>query len=390
MLSRSAAKKIGLIIAVLVVVGVLGEALIYHPAPTLGDSDSKTPYFDYIVVIVLENKNLNQVYGASCSGNCSYITKLADSYALAKNYSGVGHGSLPNYLTLTSGGNYSYSPYIWNCYGFVNASCQVSSNNIVDAIEKTGRTWRVYLTNDSGCKGQLPFDYYNDFYHNSTRCSQIVDANPGHHKSWSAIPTRLLSDLNSGTAPNFMWLVPNVCDTGYCVKNSTSIIRASYCGTNSTSFAQCISQTNEYLSLVVPQILSSTIFRNQNAVLFITWDEGGGINGFGGICPQRGQTYPTCIDTIPAILAGPHVKRSYVSDIGLSHYSFVKTLELAWDLASFTSLTAGAVPMTFFFDLSRTNTMTSFIGPTVLGNIGHEWILAKEIYRPESANELSL
>lgn len=386
--SRSAVKKLGIIIAVLIVVAVLGGVLSYHPVSTSNASHpkvSKNPssaYFDYIVVIVLENKNLNQVYGAGCSGNCSYITQLADLYGLAENYSGVAHGSLPNYLALTSGANYSYSPWTYNCNGYVQTKgCSINAPNIIDAIEKTGRTWRVYVTNGSGCKGTLPLNYYNDVYYNSTRCSQVVDANPGPLKFWDAIPTRLHSDLNSETAPNFMWLVPNVCDSGYCVKNSTSVITSSYCGTNSTTFGQCVSQANEYLSLAVPPILNSTIFRTKNAVLFVTWDEGGGINGFGGICPQRGPTYPTCTDTIPAILAGPNVKRGYVSDVGLSHYSFVRTLEVAWDFPSFTSLDAGAVPMISFFDLPRANVMTTFFDSPALGYAGLEWVLAEEIYR---------
>jgi len=124
--------------------------------------------------------------------------------------------------------------------------------------------------------------------------------------------------------------------------------------------------------LVVPRILDSTIFRTQNAVLFITWDEGGGINGFGGICPQRGQTYPTCIDTIPAILAGPHVKPGYLSDAALSHYSFVKTLEVAWNLSPFTPLDADAIPMTDFFAMPLHDSLAQIL-PLV------NWTLADQI-----------
>src|SRR6266571_5274945 len=200
MLSKSTSTKLAIIIAALIVTGTLTELFFFHPITTPNSSASQ-PYFDYVVVIVLENKNLNQVYGASCSGNCSYITQLADSYALAENYSGVAHTSMPNYMTLTSGGNYSYSPYTYNCYGFFNDTCQVTSKNIVDAIEQTGRTWKVYITNygSSGCRVMQvpPFVYYTDLYYNTTRCSKIVDASPlGHTQRWDVIPTALLSDLN--------------------------------------------------------------------------------------------------------------------------------------------------------------------------------------------------
>src|SRR5947199_2789848 len=174
MLSKSASWKLAIIITALIATGTVTELFFFHPIRTpTPDKSSSSSYFDYLVVIVLENKNLNQVYGTSCSGNCSYITQLADSHGLAKNYSGVAHGSMPNYMTLTSGGNYSYLPYTVNCYGVLNETCQVNSKNIADAVEKTGRTWKVYITNygSSGCKPipTLPFVFYTDVYYNATR-----------------------------------------------------------------------------------------------------------------------------------------------------------------------------------------------------------------------------
>jgi len=46
---------------------------------------SQSPLFDYLVTILMENKDLNNIYGSHCSGNCTYITQLADQYGLAKN-----------------------------------------------------------------------------------------------------------------------------------------------------------------------------------------------------------------------------------------------------------------------------------------------------------------
>ena len=360
MFSRTASKKIGVVIAGLIAASALGGLIFYHPTSPTPTAPLQT-YFDYIVEIVMENKNLNQTYGTSCPGNCAYITQLANTYAIAENYSGVAHGSLPNYLTLTSGGNYSFSPFTYNCYGLVQTgSCSITARNIIDAIEEAKKTWKIYITDfGGGCKGiQIPpFVYYTDFYYNSTRCSEIVDANPGrHYEFFDAMPTALLSDLNSiATAPNFMWLAPANCDMGYCVRNSTDVIQPNYCGTNSTTFGQCISQTNEYLNLLVPKILSSTIFKTKNAVIFITWDEGAGINGFGNICPNRGQTYPTCIDKVAAIFVGPNVKHGYKSNTSFSHFSFVKTLQVAWSLTPLTSLEENATPMTDFFHMTPPN-----------------------------------
>ena len=159
----------------------------------------------------------------------------------------------------------------------------------------------------------------------------------------------MLSDLNEvdGT-PNFMWLSPNLCDSGHNACNSTSLTGSC------RILAQCVSQGNEYLSMLVPQILESRTFETKNAALFITWDEGSGVT-----CPGVGPTYPNCIDRVPAIVAGPYVKQDYVSNVGFSHFSFVKTLEVAWSLPSLGPLDAAAVPMTSFFNAPRPTNTTS-------------------------------
>ena len=351
--ARSTVIKIGLIIAVLTVAGFLGERVIFRPKSATGTSLS---YFDYIVVIVMENKNLSQTFGNSCTGNCSYITQLAGDYGIAENYSGVAHRSLPNYLTLTSGLNYSYAPFVTDC-GPQVGNCTVTPRNIVDSIEATHRSWRAYIEDYSGgCKGSSsdhvpgpdPFLFYRDVYYNATRCSNVVTANPTH-QGYLGLPTRLLSDLNEvdGT-PNFMWLSPNLCDSGHNACNSTSLTGSC------RILAQCVSQGNEYLSMLVPQILESRTFETKNAALFITWDEGSGVT-----CPGVGPTYPNCIDRVPAIVAGPYVKQDYVSNVGFSHFSFVKTLEVAWSLPSLGPLDAAAVPMTSFFNAPRPTNTTS-------------------------------
>ena len=337
--------KIGIIFTVLIVAGVLGQHLLSHPITTSNNSSS-SPYFDYIVVIVMENKNLNETYGKACIGNCTYITQLANTYALALNYSGVAHGSGPNYQTLTSGANYS-----------LNNRNYIYSTNIIDRIEATGRTWKAYMEDytGGGCSRTSnqdalnayenehnPFLFYPDINKNSTRCSRIVNANPGR-EGYLSVPTVLLDDLNNvGEAPNFMWLSPNDCNNSHqtCTLESSVSSRC-------VPLAQCTSQGNEYLSMLVPKISNSRIFMTRHAALFITWDEG--YDCPWPPTPPSLQTYPTCIDLIPAIFVGPDVKRGYVSDTSFSHYSFVKTLEVAWSFPSITPLDDSATSMTGFF-----------------------------------------
>jgi|SRR5205807_927407 len=359
MMSKYSSKTTRITIAVLIIGVLIGAGVVGVNYLLSSHSSSQatqprlpsSPYFDYVVVILMENMGINWTYGSSCVGNCTYVTQLANTFSLGENYSAVAHRSSPNYLTLTSGKNYSYYPLNTDCAPQL-ADCYVTAANIIDRIEATGRTWKAYMEDyiDGGCSGNHhndginayvndhnPFLYYTDIYYNSSRCSRIINTNPGH-EGYLALPTVLLSDLNNvSLTPNFMWLTPNNCDNGHSTCNLASS------NSTCTNQAQCVSQGNEYLSLIVPQILHTAIFKTKNAALFITWDEG-------NHCPGVGQTYPICIDRVPAIFAGSHVKRGYVSNVGFSHYSFVKTLEVAWNFTSFSPLDDAAIPMTTFFD----------------------------------------
>ncbi|TMI59381.1 hypothetical protein E6H14_03600, partial [Candidatus Bathyarchaeota archaeon] len=56
--------------------------------------------FDHIVVLILENHSLNEIYGSS---SAPYLTGLANAWSLSQGYSAVDHPSEPNYLALVSG-----------------------------------------------------------------------------------------------------------------------------------------------------------------------------------------------------------------------------------------------------------------------------------------------
>ena len=291
---------------------------------------SSSPYFDYILTIVMENQGINNTYGAHCSGNCTYITGLASAYGLALNYSAVGHPSLPNYLALTSGGNYTTAPFDRDCFPQSNG-CFVSAPNIIDSIDSSGRTWRAYMEDYAGecshtgttfyLNQHNPFVYFTDINNNATRCSRIVNANPGA-SGYLALPTQLVSDLNSNpTASNYMWLTPNACNDGHNI---------------CAPLNNTVSQQNQYLSLFVPRILNSTIFRTQRAALLIVWDE----------------SATDLNNIVTAIWAGPVAKIGYTLAGPFGHYSAIKTVETAWNLPSFTGYDAAAPAMTQFFATS--------------------------------------
>jgi len=289
--------------------------------------------FDHAVIIIMEDHGIQDICAGSpppCSGSNGdpYTAGLANSYGIGSQYLGVSHFSEADYMALLGG----------DTFGCGNTGCQpVSNQNLVDRFESVGLTWKGYLEDQnvaSGCDTSYhepytpehnPFVTFTDILNNPARCSKVVLANPS---SCTVTDCSLINDLNSASAPNFMWLTPNNCNnmhgfTGVC--------------------AESIPMGDNYLSGLVPNILKSYTFTNTRAALFIVFDEGT------GWCPLNGSSE----DCVYAVWAGPLAKTGFVTSSLYNHYSWTRTIEVNWNLASLTSNDANAKPMTEFF---KTNT----------------------------------
>src|SRR6266702_4039885 len=293
-------------------------------------------YFDHVVVVIMEDHGIQQICGSSpppCQSTMGapYMAGLANSYAIGSQYLGVTHYSQADYLAMLGGTTDNCS----------SAGCPwpFSGPNLVDRLEASGLTWRGYIENQnmaSGCDltyhqpytpEHNPFVGFTDIVNSPTRCSQIVLANPS---GCSVTVCPLINDLNSGSAPNFMWLTPNNCDNmhGFTYANGTVL-----CPT-SVSFG------DGYLSSLVPNILKSTTFTTQRSALFVVFDEG---NGY---CPLNQSTTEDCVY---AVWAGRQAKASFGTTNLYNHYSWLRTIEVNWNLQTLTNNDANATPMAEFF-----------------------------------------
>ena len=289
-------------------------------------------YFDHTVIIIMEDHGIQDVCAQNpppCLGSNGdpYMASLANNYAIGSQYLGVNHFSQANYLALLGG----------DTFGCGNNGCPpVSNPNLVDRLEAEGLTWKGYMENQnvaSGCDNTYhepytlehnPFVGFTDILNNPTRCSNIVLANP---TGCTVTDCSLVNDLNSASAPNFMWLTPNNCNNMH-----------GFTGICPTS----IPMGDNYLKGLVPNILNSNTFTTQRAALFIVFDEG---NGW---CPLNGSSE----DCVYAVWAGPLAKTGFATSNLYNHYSWTKTIETNWNLAGLTSNDANAKPMTEFFKSS--------------------------------------
>ncbi|HYY90697.1 MAG TPA: alkaline phosphatase family protein, partial [Candidatus Dormibacteraeota bacterium] len=288
-------------------------------------------YFDHVVIVIMEDHGMQDICGRSpppclSTAGAPYLAGLANSYAIGSQYLGVTHYSQADYLAMLGG----------TTDGCSTAGCPYpfAGQNLVDRLESAGLTWKGYMENQnlaSGCDMTYhqpytpehnPFAGFSDIVNSQTRCANIVLANPS---GCSVTDCPLINDLNSGSAPNFMWLTPNNCDnmhgfTGGC--------------------AASVSFGDSYLSGLVPNILNSQTFTSQRSALFVVFDEG---NGY---CPLNQSTTEDCVY---AVWAGRMAKQNFATSNMYNHYSWTKTIEVNWNLASITSNDANATPLTEFF-----------------------------------------
>jgi phosphatidylinositol-3-phosphatase len=197
-----------------------------NPSPTADPSPAATP--PHIFVIVMENRSYSQAIASS------YVSKLAAEYAIATDYHGVSHPSLPNYLALTSGSTWGITDDGFHALPAGGLGAQLTS---------AGIEWRAYMEGMSNGCFHSPYPYalkHNPFAYYGSACPPQV------------VPfTQFAADL-SGNTPQFSWITPNLCHDGHDCSSSVA---------------------DTWLSQTVPAILNSNAWQD-DGMLVITWDEG--------------------------------------------------------------------------------------------------------------------
>src|SRR5205809_4298187 len=296
---------------------------------TVNATVSSSAPFQYIVTILMENNGLCDVTPSLVSGCGSssipspYLTTLAQTYGINTHYTGISHPSEPNYVALFGGSTLGISSDGNCCF-------QLNAPNLVDRLEAAGLTWKAFAEDASGsgtCSfmppregDHYPFIDFSDMK-TSARCANMLTTT-------SPLDPEFVGALNGATLPNYVWLTPN--DTDNMHSSSVGVGGA-------------------YLATLVPLILSSRMFTTQKAALFIVFDEGS------DVCPTGNSSS----DCVVAEWAGPAVKKAYSSSTSYNHYSYLSTLEAAWNLPSLTSNDASATPMTEFFGTSPPPTLSA-------------------------------
>jgi hypothetical protein len=260
------------------------------PGATASASPSPMPVvpdFAHVYVIILENKEYDRIVGSSAA---PYMNSLIARYGLATNMFAERHPSEPNYIALTSGGLQGTDS---------DGTYNLHVDNVFDQVTASGRTWHVYAQG-------YPGNCYK------TYIAGAVTDGPGAageyvRKHNPAISYTSISGDATACA-NITHLAgfdPAAADLELIIPNQINDMHSS-----------SVQAGDAFLKAFVPQILDSPAFAG--SVLFITFDEGDTSAHGGG--------------HIATIVAGQGMTPGTKFTSFATHYSILRTIELAWGL----------------------------------------------------------
>jgi phosphatidylinositol-3-phosphatase len=341
--------------------GAAVTAALLAANPAQAADNDHTPHVGDIFVIALENHNLTQPVPTNepqqILGNpaAPFINSLMTpgnanaaqvSYATAYFNDGIGvHPSEPNYVWAEAGSDFGFhsdaDPNPLNGNKFYDTTPHLASQVTADGntlvfwhktitphltgqLNAAGIPWKNYQedvelsaspTNSaSGTNG--PVNPYNG----TTQYNYAVKHNPmgffDDSDDVNVYPlAQLFSDLNSDTVGRYNWITPDQYNEAHSALNDGF----TYQGVHYTGDQSAIAAADSFLSIVLPQIMSSKAYKD-NGVIILWWDEseGGDNTSF----------------TLPEIIISPLAKgNAYASAVPMNHSSDLKTMEEIFGLS---------------------------------------------------------
>ena len=244
---------------------------------------SRPPRFKHVVVVMFENRGAAQVLENPIAAT---FRRLGENYATLENYDAVAHPSLPDYLALVAGSTFGVRT---DCTG-----CVIDAPNLADTLAAHSLTWRTYVediphnladVDKPAVKARIPFLYFRDVLSSPQRMRDIVPLS-----AWGR-------DVRARRLPSFSLVIPDLCHDMH----------------------NCTVRTGDrWLAGFMRPLLRPGVLKN--TVVFLVFDEARRPDSRGG----GGR--------VPAIVAGPLVRRDSNSVAPLTHYSLLRTIEQAWSL----------------------------------------------------------
>lgn len=243
--------------------------------PCLGAPQPRT--WDHVIWIWFENKSTSRIIG---SPDASYITTLAASCALATDYHGVAHPSLPSYLAAVSGSTQGVTD------DADPDAHPLTGPSLFAQVTAAGKEWRSYVESmPSPCALTSSGSYA--VKHNP---AAYFTALRGDCARWDVGFDQLSEDLDADTLPAFSLVVPDLCHDMHDCSVSTG---------------------DAWLRDHLPAVLSSSAYSRGTTAVFVTWDEDEGSRA----------------NQVPLLVVAPSVRAQTRIGEHLDHYSLLRTTE---------------------------------------------------------------
>jgi len=193
-----------------VALGALVASATIAPGGASTSGRDGIPRFNHVFVVVMENLD----YGPAMS--TPGIARIASRWAVATNYYGVSHPSLPNYLALAAGSTFGVASDCVTCY--------ITAPNLFGQLAAAGDSYDAFFEGvPSSCflgpwggtgyaSKHNPFRYFNDVRASTSICSHLQ-------------PLSRLAPLLKGPAksvPQFVWVTPDLCHDGHDCSPTTA------------------------------------------------------------------------------------------------------------------------------------------------------------------------
>ena len=304
-------------------------------------------------VVLLENKGYAESFDPA---KAPYLAgDLASRGQVLRNYYGIAHLSLPNYIALLSGqgpnpvtqadcpvyADFAGSPLLGPDGQAIGQGCVYPSpvRTLADQLSASGLTWKGYME-DMGtpCRHPAigspddtqqarPGDQYAARHNPFVYFHSIIDSPACAERD---VPlTQLPADLaRVQTTPNLSFITPNLCNDGHddpCVDGSPGGLVAA----------------DAWLREWIPRILASPAFR-RDGLLVVTFDEAesqGASADASACCDEPlGPNTPNNGGPVPgpgggrvgAVVVSPFVAPGTVNDTPYNHYALLRSLEDAF------------------------------------------------------------
>ncbi len=291
-------------------------------------ASAQVPRSRHVYIVAEENKSYEHLVG---SQYMPYLNSLLAKGATATQFYANMHGSLENYLILTSGQYLTHNNETTTVFDVDNLERHLLTHGKTFKSYAESLPWTGYTGLNSGyyLKRHAPLPYYTDM----AKSSLINDHQSSAHLS---------TDISNGTLPNFGFITPNVLDDMHNCPN----------GLNA-----CLQKADSWLKTHIAPLLASPEFQPGGDGVLIIWADEADLT-----TDNRCSATVTsgCGGHILVAMIGPQIKAGYKSTRTYHHPSVLKTvLELLGEETSFPSAAQTAPAMAEFFKSSTTTTDTA-------------------------------